>query len=433
MSKRNFILLIVILTIIVIAIFGYLYLTQKSTTPSESDSGTNFLSQFNPFSTKPTKIEENKTPTDVSPYVPEGDKEEPILEKISSMPIAGYTVYKKERLKEVPPPTEGETTEETKKPTPPTTEIVDALRYVDRANGNVYQTFVDKIEERRFSETVIPKIYEAVLGNSGNSAILRYLKSDYKTIVTFLGKLPKEILGGDNTNGNELTGTFLPDNTTDLSISKDRKGVFYLFSFGENIVGTTLSLETEKRTQVFDSPYTEWLSEWPNEKLITLTTKPSYGTPGYMYGVDPTNPKTPTQIMGGINGLTTLTSPNGKMVLYANNNLSLGIYHTDTKTTDILGIRTIPEKCVWGRENDFIYCGVPGSTPSSEYPDVWYQGVVSFTDQFWKVDVASGTETLILDPTEQELDSIKPALDEEEEYLFFVNKKDSYLWKLKIK
>lgn len=437
MSKRNFILLTIILTIIVILFFGYLYFAQKSTTPGESESGINFLSQFNPFSTKSTTTEEEtKTPTDVSEYIPEEEKEEPVLEKVSSMPIAGFVVYKKERLKELTPEEENTETEN-KKPTPPATELVSALRYVDRVNGNIYQTFVDKIEERRFTDNIIPKIYEAYLGNNGESAILRYLKTDYKTIITFLGKTPKEILGGDETTANELTGTFLPENIRDMSISKDKKNIFYLFDFGENIIGTTLNLETGKKTQVFDSPFTEWLSQWPNEKLITLTTKASFRALGYMYSIDPTSTKVPTQVLGKINGLTTLTSPDGKFVLFGNNNLNLGIYDINTKTSDTLGIRTMPEKCVWSADSLSLYCGVPKTISGGEYPDSWYKGKISFNDQFWKVDVATGSETFIVDPVDteerEEFDSIKLSLDETENYLFFVNKKDSYLWKLKLK
>jgi hypothetical protein len=352
------------------------------------------------------------------------------------MPIAGFTVYKKERLKELTPEEENTETEN-KKPTPPATELVSALRYVDRVNGNIYQTFVDKIEERRFTDNIIPKIYEAYLGNNGESAILRYLKTDYKTIITFLGKTPKEILGGDETTANELTGTFLPENIRDMSISKDKKNIFYLFDFGENIIGTTLNLETGKKTQVFDSPFTEWLSQWPNEKLITLTTKASFRAPGYMYSIDPTSAKVPTQVLGKINGLTTLTSPDGKFVLFGNNNLNLGIYDINTKTSDTLGIRTMPEKCVWSADSLSLYCGVPKTISSGEYPDSWYKGKISFNDQFWKVDVATGSETFIVDPIDteerEEFDSIKLSLDETENYLFFVNKKDSYLWKLKLK
>ncbi len=160
------------------------------------------------------------------------------------------------------------------------------------------------------------------------------------------------------------------------------------------MVGTTLNFSDNKKVQLFESPFSEWLSGWPTTSLITMTTKPSGSVPGYMYTIDPAK-KNLIQVFGGINGLTTLTSPSGKLVLYGNSALTLSIYHTDTKTSDVLGIKTLPEKCVWNKTGDTIYCAVPKSINSGLYPDAWYQGEVSFNDQIWKIDVKTGHCSII--------------------------------------
>ena len=245
----------------------------------------------------------------------------------------------------------------------------------------------------------------------------------------------KEYLGADTTP-TEIKRSFLPKDTKDVSMSPGAESVLYLFNVGENIIGTTLNLSNNKKVQVFDSPFTEWLSLWPNNKMITLTTKPASGVPGYMYALDPTGSKRLNKILGGIDGLTTLGSPSGKLVLYADDGLSLGVYHTDTKVSDSLGIRTLPEKCVWGGGSDAVYCAAPKSVGAGPYPDAWYQGEVSFSDQLWKIDAQSGNATLLSDPATaggEEVDGTKLTLDENEDYLFFVNKKDSFLWKLNLK
>jgi hypothetical protein len=311
-----------------------------------------------------------------------------------------------------------------------------ALRYVDRATGNIYQTFADKLEEKKFSTTVIPQVYEAFFGNSGNSVVMRYLKTDGRTIETFVGTLPKEYLGTDVNTSNEIKGSFLPNAVEDISLSPDTSSIFYLFNVGDNMVGTTLNLFTGKKTQVFNSPFTEWLSWWPNSKMITLTTKPASGVLGYMYKTDGSG-KPITQVFGNINGLTTETSPDGKLVLYGNDSLSLNVYHIDTKVSNQLGVRTMPEKCVWGSASDVVYCAVPKSIDAGAYPDAWYQGIVSFSDQIWKIDVKTGNATMLLDPATvtggEEIDGTKLALDSGANYLFFVNKKDSYLWEFGLK
>lgn len=429
--------------------FGFLYMRQTGTAPGEEGEGTNFISQFNPFGNggKNNPDDDTTPPVDVSGYEPHPEDGEKLqLIKVSSVPVAGFSVFQKERLKEVPtpaplpPPAEGDATPAppatTTKPTPPQTEFMPALRYVERATGNVYQTFADNIEERKFSGTEIPKVYEAFFGNKGDAVVMRYLKSDVKTIQTFWGLLPKEVLGGDSSSEIEIRGTFLPDNIQDISMSPDAQSIFYLFNVGEGTIGTVLNLSTGTKMQIFDSAFTEWLSWWPNSKMITLTTKPSSVVAGYMYKIDPAT-KNFSQVLGNVNGLTTLTSPDGKMVLYGDNNLSLRIYTTDTKETTLLGVRTLPEKCVWGKGSDFIYCSVPKSTSPLPYPDAWYQGEVSFNDQIWKIDVAAANAEIIADISAlsegEEVDGIKLALDEKEGYLFFVNKKDSFLWELRLR
>ena len=64
-------------------------------------------------------------------------------------------------------------------------------------------------------------------------------------------------------------------------------------------------------------------------------------------------------------------------------------------------------------------------------------GEISFSDEIWRINLENGSTTKIINPTNVisggEMDAIKLSLDENEDYLFFVNKKDSYLWKLDLK
>ena len=433
------------MVIVIIAVIGFLYFRQAPTTGEDPGGGTNFLSQFNPFGTSPQKSPVVTPPVvDVSGYEPGAGEEtqNAKLMKVSSMPIAGFAIFQKERLKEVnpiptSPPTKGGSGGlKPLTPVAPPTEFAPAVRYVEKATGNIYQTFADKIEERKFSVTTIPKVYEAYFGNHGESVLMRYLKMGGDTIETFIGNLPKERLGEDTTGNNEVKGSFLPNDVKDISISPDTLQVFYLFNSGDSMIGTILNFLDNKKAQVFDSPFTEWLAQWGSSKMITLTTKPSSNTPGYVYTIDLFS-KNMTKTLGDINGLITLMSPNGKLILYANNNLSLSIYHTDTRNGDALAVRTMPEKCVWNSGSTTIYCAMPKLITPSQYPDSWYQGEISFSDQLWKIDVENGNATIISDPAREaggeEIDGIKLALDENENYLFFVNKKDSFLWKLDLK
>ena len=57
-------------------------------------------------------------------------------------------------------------------------------------------------------------------------------------------------------------------------------------------------------------------------------------------------------------------------------------------------LETLPEKCVWSKADASIfYCAVPENIPADNiYPDVWYQGLMSFSDAIWKVNIKTGEE-----------------------------------------
>ncbi|MEI8269869.1 MAG: hypothetical protein WCG45_00710 [bacterium] len=462
MSKKSIIIIGIVLVIAMVGVFVFFSSFKPAGNINDGTGGTNFFSTIFPFGKSTTTNTGTPTPpADVSGYIPPEIPvtQRELLNKISTMPIAGYGIFTKERFKDVviPPPAPevtvvedintGTTTEQkpvdtkTKNektkiiPTAPLTEYATALRYVEKATGNIYQTFADKIYELKFTTTIIPAVYDAYFGDNGSSVVMRYLKEDQNTIDSFAGTMPKEVLGGD-TSSTELIGTFLPENIKDISVSPNNSSIFYLFENGNNAIGVTATPSGDKKNQIFSSPFTEWLSQWPNNRMITLTTKPSFSVPGFMYSIDP-NVKKLNKILGDIKGLTTLTSPSGKLVLYNNNNLSLRIYNTDTENSVSVGIKTMPEKCVWDKNSTIIYCAVPKYLPVSNYPDSWYQGEVSFSDDIWRLNVDNGSAVDIADPNSftngQDIDGIKLSLDEKGDYLFFVNKKDSYLWELQLK
>lgn len=448
-------------------ILGILYVSFKPTAPAgknntDAGEGTNFFSEIFPFlkSKNNSNNEGSVNPTDVSGYVAPagGEVKDMLLYKISSFPVAGYGLYYKERFVDVPlkKVEEEEKTEiisgtstinekdfelvnEVKekvntKPEAPETEEVLAIYYVDKKNGNIYQTFADKIFEQKYSNTIILNLHEALFSSDGNSVIMRYLKSDNKTIASWAGSLTKEVLGSDSITTNDVSGSFLAENITDLSIAKDSPKIFYLFNTNNYTFGISTNTLGEKKSQVFDSAYSEWISEYVNQNTITLTTKAGSGVLGFMYKVNP-NRKDFEKVLGGISGLTTLTSPNGNLVLYADDRLNLNIYNIGTEETKRISIKTLPEKCTWREDNTEIYCAMPRDITNAPYPESWYMGEVSFSDQIWKINAETLNTGLILDPLQtdggEEIDGIK--LKFKDNYLFFINKKDNFLWELKIK
>lgn len=320
----------------------------------------------------------------------------------------------------------------------PEIETVTAVRYVERATGHVYEAFLNKLGERRLSDTTIPRVHEALFGAGGEGVILRYLKDDPSTssgqaIESFSGTLDirREGFIGD------LRGVFLAQNISDISVSPSGDKIFYLSSSSGGVVGTTTDFSGDSKTQVFDSPFTEWLSQWVDERIITLNTKPSGFALGFLYTLD-TKTGAFNKVLGDILGLTTLTSPDGKIVLYSTTTIDdfrTLLYDTDERNSINIGIKTLPEKCVWAKDSVIIYCGVPSNIDPDLYPDTWYQGLVSFSDNIWRIDTETNISNLVIDPlleASEAIDAINLSLDENGDYLIFINKKDSILWSLEL-
>ncbi len=437
MSRKNIILLGVLILIIGLVIV-VASLPKKNTEPGNGGEGTNFFSDLFNFIGIKNNNQGGNTP--VKNIDGTGDSEElkNALFKISSMPVAGFGVLKKEVYTYVAPPENNEVasiteTQGTTKPTPPETEYKNDVRYVTAENGSIYQYDTESGQEKKYMDYIMPSIHEAFFTKNSSAILMRYLNEN-SVVESFVRILPEEVLGGDALGEGKVTGYFLPSKVTDVSVAPDNNQLFYLFNTPSGVLGTIMSASGSNKTQVFSSVYTEWLSQWPNKDLITVTTKPSFGIPGYMYGINP-NLKNFQKILGNINGLTTLTSPNGKMVLYTDDTLGLRLYDTESNDTINLNTRTMPEKCVWGVLSDRVFCAVPQFINSGEYPDAWYQGEVSFTDSLEEISLIGGESKKLtkLGEVTEPFDATKLTLSEDGNYLFFINKKDLYLWGLRLR
>ncbi len=452
MSKNK--LIVIILVFILLVGGGFWYFNIQKTTGGEDkgNSFTNFFASFNPFAKITNKDENGDGIIDVNEDEEngEGTVNKARFFRLSSSPISGYTVFQKERYLDLSKEAEIQDglEEEIKNLdtidssintdsnlSAPSTEYAPFIRYAEKSTGNIYQTFADKISERKYSSTTVKGVHESIFGANGENVIMRYLKTDGRTISSYVGTLPKETLGADSITANDLTGAFLPEGVLEATYSSDGTKMFYILPYKDGVVGISAFADSSRKNQIFESAFSEWLLDWPSKDIITLTTKPASIADGFMYTLNP-NTKSFDKVIGGIKGLTTKMSPNGAYVLFADKDLTLSIYNTAKKQKTQLPVKTLPEKCVWGSNNETIYCGVPKYVEKSDYPDSWYQGLISFNDDIWKIDVISGNADLVLEPGQYlentNLDMINLKVDENMNYLFLMDRKTNYLYEYKL-
>lgn len=419
-TKKIIIIAITALVVAGIGIFGWMIYTGKAGVVGEKIR--TFLPFGNGGEDRPVVIPTTNTETNGGMIIGENGQLVSLLRKLHNAPVAGVSAF-------------------TKRVAGTTTQDVIA-RYIERGLGHIYETNMSTLKEERISNETRLKIYDALWGNAGNGVAIRYLNGDTNDTIQTYSMVLRDIKNATGTEEGrrvESDGVFLPENMSEVAISQEKDNrLFYLLPTGDSSVGITAGFDGKKQVQVFDSPLKEWLPFWPNDKLITLTTKPSQNVPGFMFFLDTQTGKT-TKILGRISGLTTLTSSDGKNVLYSeskNGGLGLYVYGVAGDVKTKLSLATLPDKCVWSKlKKEVLYCGVPQVIPSGSLPDGWYQGAMSFSDDIWMIDITTGITTMLASPLKiagEEIDATKLLLSPDESFLLFVNKKDSAPWSLKL-
>lgn len=236
-----------------------------------------------------------------------------------------------------------------------------------------------------------------------------------------------------------LTGSFLSQDIASISMSPNLpEQMFYLVSNENGSQGTLRNLETDEPTIIFQSPFSEWLSQFTSENSIELVTKPSYGASGYSYELTPDTGRYFKKTDATV-GLTLLVSPSGE---YAIGSRSTGdgvetfIRDRINNTEHLLTLQTFADKCVWSKDGNEVYCGVPNSLAfEGEYPDSWYLGKELYNDGIWKISIPNFEETYefnITDVYAPGIDIEKIMIDEDDDYLYFLDKETEHLWSLRL-
>lgn len=309
-------------------------------------------------------------------------------------------------------------------------------RFIEKGTGNVYQVSPENSDEVRLSNTTIPKIQEVVWQGDALHLIARYTKDgENDTIQSYYAKLTSPTAVEPD---GALQGAFLSDNISFIAKNPDQNKIFYIIPNSGGSTGILSNFDGTGKIQIFASPLKEWQTQWVSANTIALLTKPSAGIQGFLFFL---NAKTGalTRAITGVNGLTALVSPDSSTALYSTSyqgTLSLNLYSFSAGTTESVAIATLPEKCVWSKNDTAtIYCGVPNYIPNGAYPDDWYQGLTSFSDDIWKIDATTGTARIIAhlkNLSGKDIDTTNLFMDEKENYLFFTNKKDFHVWSLKL-
>lgn len=423
MSRKNSILIILAIVLLMIGglVFFYFYNNNNKIVPTVTTTPSPNQNTTNPFGNTNTNV--NQTVSSSTVNTNQGTnliKNTASLIQLYKNPTGGAVMFEDQNNEEV-------------------------IRFVDRANGNVYEYIpVNQTgQPDRITNTTIPKIQEAVWLSGGSDLVMRYLKDNTDSIVSFLSSI---VLTTDPTTKETtgaITGSFItPDiDIQQLVTSPAGDKIFGLLEKNNNAgtYGFTMTSDGKNQKQIFDSSIQYWNISWPKSDTITFTTKPSYKYPGYLFFYNPSTGAM-NKIMGGMNGLSTLTSNDASMVAYSTNNgnsFTFDVYDVKNKVSKNIQANTLADKCIWGiNDTSMLYCAIPNSITGANYPDAWYQGIVSFSDNIWSINTKTGEIKLVYQigvKENAEIDAFNLKISPDDSYITFMNKSDLSFWMLQIK
>jgi len=416
---KKLIIILIVVILIFSALFGYFYFFRSSTnTPTTL---VNSITSLFPGSSSRDVAVDTFFPNTASSTDQIGQPMSQVggndltskFQKISNDSIAGASIVtiKATTLKGLP---------------------TSAIWYIEKATGYVFSYNPDTAEQKQLSNTTWVGGQEAYFGEAKGIPTFIIRRSKDSTIENYLAKIstPSNSIG-------ELTGITISPDISTIASSPKKDRYFYLISASSGSIGYIGNFTgTGNPTQVFTSPYSKWQVSWPEENTIIFQSAPQSNQAGLVYTL---NLKTNafTRLLGGIQGLTILVSPDAKKILYADNLLNLKVKITGKETADVsLGVSTLPEKCVWSKDSIKVFCSIPSSKPFGDYPDIWYQGLANFSDSIWEINAITGATTQIYDPSsasdKYQIDGINLFLSPDGKRLFLTNKTDYSLWQLNL-
>ncbi len=412
MPRKTSTLIIIALIILVLLAFGlfwYFFMYSKNSSTGTTNNPTSGFSPFGQTGGHQQGTSGSNTNNPNTTYPTEVVI--PALRQLSATPIGGYGAS--------------------------TTASTTIVRWIDRGRGNILEAHEDSLTINTLSNTLLPKTYESVWNKSISSFIGSILGDDNETISAIFATILPQSTSTTSVTPYELRGKNLPAGIVSYATSPKKDKIF-MFAIQNGLgIGYTAPFNGGTATQIFATPITQVNVDWPEENTITITTKGSANSNGYLYFI---SPKTGVwkQILGPLAGLSATVSHDAKFALISTagtgDSVATFIYSIASSTVNDAVIETLADKCTWGNfYKNVVYCAVPFQAVTGVYPDDWYKGTLSTVDKIWQVNAATGEVHLIssvFSEAKKSIDAFNLGLDDKDNYLFFMNKNDLSFWSL---
>ncbi len=306
----------------------------------------------------------------------------------------------------------------------------------ERATGNILRADPNTSTILRLTNTLIPKVRDAIFSRSGD-VILR-TTNDQEVVTTFAGSIATTTVITSTSTPNVLEGTYLPQNIVAIDAPNyqvSSKGLVYVTALPEGgSVGISSGWKGTGAKKIFSSPLSQWRVQALADGRSVIVQNASDNASGYSFIVGASGVMRP--LVSAADGLTLTYHDTAEAYLYGqvvDGRLSLYV-KTDGAAAVQLPIETTADKCVWAPGVGLIaYCAVPATAPQPGFLVKWYEGAEHTRDVWWKVEAAAGTATrFFVSDTNTYFDVEEPSMDETGSIIGWRDAVDKSLWLLRV-
>lgn len=288
----------------------------------------------------------------------------------------------------------------------------------------LFESNFDGSNLRKISPIVIPNLIKVIWSNDASKAIIQNYDENYS--------IKKYIYDYDISKSYPL-----PDNIKTIAfLPNSSKIIFNYVNFNKNIfyIGTSnIDLTNSQKIIDLKLPLAQLEPVLENKIIIKF---PSSGlVSNSILLLDTKNSKL-NLLLSDEYGLDIKASPNATKFIYSSTNskgkdISLFILNSNGQRKN-LEIKTLVDKCTFSQDNRTIFCAVPRQIPENAIlPDDYYKDKIDFYDDIWRINTETGEKKLV-EGIDIEINADNLLLSPQENYLFFINKKDGNLYSLKL-
>lgn len=395
LQKRTIVIVSVGVLLLIIAGVLLFMFSVRTAEPIKREGFFGFIDSVNPFNGE-TPLFPIDGPDDIVVDEPGGTATTtlPRLRKIAPGPVAGYVAT--------------------------TTKNGVSFRYIERKTGHIYDGVLTEQKTTRVTNSTIPRVQSAALSRNGVDLLFGYLGTDFKTFNTLTGAVSE-------------TDAYLSfsqiSNEMSEFVASPTKNAFVGFSYDST--GGRISTVTKQEKVIYRSSIKKWRGSWAGPTSFVVYPAATYMAPNAAYVLSEAG--TLERLVGNRYGLEAVGWGDWFIISYAEPIPQTYLYNRKTEVWLPLSITTLAEKCVVSTDSKkpLAFCGVPNSFPSGNYPDVWHEGRVAFSDSIWMLDINTPDVSFVSN-TPELVDAVNLQLSADGTYLGFINRRDGSLWALRL-